>query len=281
MRLKHLTIFFAVLAAGFLPGTAHAQDFEYDSYGVYDPNSNEISGYSRTVDYMGYGVDLEADAYLLAPDEETVDSSSDDETGEAEADVYCIPNQSGDYEIEGSHYYDWGGWNWLGDSYYDVPDPWWPDPAGETSAFVFWDSSGGNTGGIFNMTLLGHGPNGAMEQGESYNGQTVQEYISGYWDGCYFDGSTYPQMTLSDTWWSSWTVCFGGYGYDGIRVDEGWVNYCAPFNYYCSESATQSMYVQGHTSPYAVHGAGVGLYEMESGTAMPFSWRDNATGFDW
>jgi len=39
MRLKCLTIFFAVLAAASLPRTAYAQDFAYDSYGVYDPNS--------------------------------------------------------------------------------------------------------------------------------------------------------------------------------------------------------------------------------------------------
>ena len=83
MRLKCLTIFFAVLAAASVPRTAHAQDFDYDSYGVYDPYSNEISGYSITVDYMGYNVDLEADSDLLDPDEETVDSSSDDEIGEA------------------------------------------------------------------------------------------------------------------------------------------------------------------------------------------------------
>ena len=115
MRLKHLTIFFAVLAAASLPRTAHAQDFDYDSYGVYDPYSNEISGYSITVDYMGYGVPLEADSDLLDPNEETVDSSSDDEMGEAEADVYCIPEQSGNYEIEGSHWYDGDGWDWLGE----------------------------------------------------------------------------------------------------------------------------------------------------------------------
>ena len=122
MKPKHLTILFAVLAAALLPRAAHAQEFACDSYGVYDPDSNEISGYSRTVDYMGYGVDLEADSDLLDPDEETVDSSSDDETGEAEADVYCIPEQTGDYEIYGSHWYDGDGWNWLGDSLYNVDD---------------------------------------------------------------------------------------------------------------------------------------------------------------
>jgi len=65
MKLKCLTIFFAVLAAASLARTAHAQDFGYDSYGVYDPYSNEISGYSITVDFMGYGVDLEADSNLV------------------------------------------------------------------------------------------------------------------------------------------------------------------------------------------------------------------------
>ena len=50
-----ITILCAVLAAVFLPRTAHAQDSEYcvnyvcESYAVYDPSSSEISGYARTV----------------------------------------------------------------------------------------------------------------------------------------------------------------------------------------------------------------------------------------
>jgi hypothetical protein len=100
MKLSHLTIFFAVLAAAFLPGTAHAQScypFYCDIGGVYV--QGQIIGYARITDYVGYGeTGLEADASIQDPDGNTVASGSDYEPSlEAEAEVTGWPDSQYPY----------------------------------------------------------------------------------------------------------------------------------------------------------------------------------------
>ena len=203
-----------------------------------------------------------------------------------------------DYYIDADHYYSFeyfeAGWSYDGYSESeDVAVPLYPDPKGETSEFEGFQlqdygDEGIFAGGIFQVMLLGHGADGAMDldQGESYTGDTLQEYISGFSDECYFPDSEYnggQRPSRADDWGSTWQVTnANGYAQpDFIGVIQGWVDYYRVFNVSCSESATQSMYVQGHAFPYATHSAGVGLYAMENGVAVPYAWRDNATGFDW
>ena len=257
MRLKHLTIFFAVLAAASLPRTAHAQDFDYDSYGVYDPYSNEISGYSITVDYMGYNVPLEADSDLWSPDYEIVSSSSSDDVGEAEADVFWISEQSGTYEIYGSHWYDGDGWNWLGDSYYAVEDELQPlVPTGEES----WGfSQGRDVSALFDATIL--------PSSVSFANRIVTENIA-LGDNCYFQGSLVSEVPpYSNSAW--WGVGFSNeYGDDEIGLfGQGaldWVRYYEDLLNYnshgsCNYGGTQLMYMDGVSTAYDTHSAGVGL----------------------
>jgi hypothetical protein len=113
MRLRHLTILFAVLAAALLPRAAHAQystctEFACDSYGAFDPYSNEIIGYSRTVDYL-WGWYLETYSSIQAPNgegETTVATSQAEGYWEAEADMYYAPGQTGQFSIDGAHWYE-------------------------------------------------------------------------------------------------------------------------------------------------------------------------------
>jgi len=113
MRLTYLTILFAVLAAAFLPGAAHAQDYEYcgdyvcESYAVYDPTTGEINGYARTVDYGEYGeTGLRADATLSDPNGNTVAYATDSAYGEADAYVWwAVGSFYGDYGLQGAHWY--------------------------------------------------------------------------------------------------------------------------------------------------------------------------------
>jgi hypothetical protein len=139
MKLSHLTIFFAVLAAAFLPGTAHAQScypFYCDIGGVYV--QGEMIGYARIVDYVGYGeTGLEADASIHDPDGNTVASGSDYEPSlEAEAEVVGWPDSQypyGTYDVQGGYWYyleDYDG-SWLESLYssgIDVPQPQPPPP---------------------------------------------------------------------------------------------------------------------------------------------------------
>jgi hypothetical protein len=146
MRPTHLTILFAVLAAALLPQAAHAQystctEFSCDSYGAYDPYSNEISGYSRTVDYW-WGWYLYTYSSIDAPDgegETTVATNEGAGYWEAEADVYYAPGQNGQFSIDGDHQYELED-NEMddGQSFYPVdvepppplftpcPGPWYP-----------------------------------------------------------------------------------------------------------------------------------------------------------
>jgi hypothetical protein len=113
MRLRHSIILFAVLAAAFLPRMARAQDVEYcsnyvcESDAVYDPNSGEISGYARTVDYGEFGeTGLRADATLGDSNGNTVAYDTDMSFGEADAYVWWAVGEAyGQYGIRGDHYY--------------------------------------------------------------------------------------------------------------------------------------------------------------------------------
>ena len=141
MKPKHLTILFAVLAAALLPAAAHAQystcyEFACDSYAVYDPVGNEISGYSRTVDYWWEGWYLFAESMLGDPNGETVDDVYAGGYSEAEADVSYAPGPSGVYGVHGVHSYGLeDNIAYDGDSYYgDVwvaPPPVVSSPTGQ------------------------------------------------------------------------------------------------------------------------------------------------------
>jgi len=126
MKPKHLTILFALLAAALLPRAAHAQsstcyEFACDSYAVYDPVGNEISGYSRTVDYWWEGWYLFAESLLGDPNGETAADVYAGGYSEAEADVSYAPGPSGGYEVHGVHSYGLeDNIAYDGDSYYDV-----------------------------------------------------------------------------------------------------------------------------------------------------------------
>jgi hypothetical protein len=141
MRPIHLTILFAVLAVAVLPQAAHAQsstcyEFACDSYAVYDPVGNEISGYSRTVDYWWEGWYLFAESLLGDPNGETVADVYAGGYSEAEADVSYAPGPSGEYGVHGVHSYGLeDNIAYDGDSYYgDVwvaPPPVVSSPTGQ------------------------------------------------------------------------------------------------------------------------------------------------------
>ncbi|MGA3096515.1 MAG: hypothetical protein ABSF25_08690 [Bryobacteraceae bacterium] len=158
MKPRHLTILFAVLAAALLPGVAHAQysscyEFACDSYAVYDPNANQISGYSRTVDYWWGGWYLYAESLLEDPNGETVDDVSAAGYSDAEADVSYAPGPSGGYEVDGVHSYQLeDDIAYDGDSYYDV---WVPPPPVITS--VTTDPQPWYSGNSYSINIYGSG----------------------------------------------------------------------------------------------------------------------------
>ena len=149
-------------------------------------------------------------------------------------------------------------------------------PSGEVSNFVVFlydhhpSSMPGSAlfdGGEFSMTLLGHGPNGAMAPGENYANISVIERVTGFQDGCYLaiSGSAFPELVLHGVPSSKWPVGSdgqGNYGYgdDFVAAKAGWAEYYSSFilqmagengGYTCSTSALQEMTVYGSTGgPY-------------------------------
>jgi hypothetical protein len=163
MRPRHLTILFALLAAALLPRAAHAQyssctDFACDSYGAYDPYSNEISGYSRTVDYWWEGWYLFAESLLGDPNGETAADVYAGGYSEAEADVSYAPGPSGGYEVHGVHSYGLeDNIAYDGDSYYDVwvaPPPVVSSPTGQLTWYSLDPSV---TNGWYSIDMIGTG----------------------------------------------------------------------------------------------------------------------------
>jgi hypothetical protein len=110
-------------------------EFACDSYAVYDPVSNEISGYSRTVDYWWEGWYLFAESLLGDPNGGTADDVYAGGYSDAEADVSYVPGPSGGYEVHGVHSYGLeDNIAYDGDSYYDVwvaPPPVVSSPTGQ------------------------------------------------------------------------------------------------------------------------------------------------------
>jgi hypothetical protein len=238
MKPKHLTILFAVLAATFLPGAAHAQDYEYcgnyvcESYAVYDP-SGEISGYTRTVDYGDFGESgLQAVATLGDPNGNTV--SYDSEWGYGEADAYvwwAVGSSYGLYGLQGAHYYfiedddESEGGNPLGYTYWSVdateppanitsvtPSPPWQ--AGSTYSFTV---NGTNFGMSPSLTIFG--PDGSLY----YNGSCSNGWSPG-WQPCgdssFSDWVSIPSNAPSGD--ATVTLSPGGYNGLGLQQTVGW-----------------------------------------------------------
>jgi len=124
MRKNFFFALSAVVAALFLPCAAHAQceNFNCESWGVYNPNTNTISGYSLYSDYeYTQGWYLEVDSYVSDPNGNYYWVGSDDENDEVEVDFSYVPGMEGVYTILGYSYYNVeGSWAYDGASYYGV-----------------------------------------------------------------------------------------------------------------------------------------------------------------
>lgn len=188
----------AVLAALLLPGAAHAQYIDCDSYVYYDGNS--LSGYSRTVDYYGwYEVAVESDLY--DPSYGLMSWNSDSSSwGTAQAYVTGYPSEfDAYYSVEGRHwywdYYSCGCWVELSGTYDSTyvasPPPPPPPPPQITLCPV-------------PSPQWGFGSNAAVIGGSGFTGNTPQVSWSGnggvnflYWSSATVTSDSQIDLSVS------------------------------------------------------------------------------------
>jgi len=262
MRTRHLFAFFAVAVALLLPYAAHAQCSPGTcvSFGVYNPISNTIAGYS-TYEYNPdpgcYIPNVTVTSNLSTPGG-NVYLGTDTQPVEAGVPVSYTPVAAGTYTITASNYYQiqGGGGGGAGTSSYQVTISTLLQPTGEYSTALGQFGSGPI--GQFSGTVF----NGIL----TFAGRTVTESYYGN-DGCYFPDSPYPNY--SQFFNSSWSVpgpngIFNTYNSDIIGL-QSWpaVNYYANVSS-CIIGGTQSMTMNGGSLPYDSHSSGLYIISPSS-----------------
>jgi hypothetical protein len=125
MRTRYLFAFFAVVAALLLPCAAHAQcaQFYCESFGMYDPGSNLIFGYSLYTADTDWA-QLWVQSYVTDPSGNPTSVGSSMGYFEAYVSFNYDPGPSGIYGVWGySSYQIEGWWEYDGASEYDVYVP--------------------------------------------------------------------------------------------------------------------------------------------------------------
>jgi hypothetical protein len=210
MKWWHLAILLVAGTMLFAP-TAHAQ-FETDSYLTYDTDTWDLYGYSYTAMPWNdvWELYVESDLECCELD--------DNSTGPfmayyVEADVSAHVNEAGIYYVQGDHWYvEPSGdlWDYIGESYYEVDvEP--LVPTGEATGEV--TELQDHIGAHFELSLL--------PAGTAFDGGTVKEEITGFFDGC---SAQWGGYRLNPPTATSGTVGYEGNYYDEIYSNVDWLD---------------------------------------------------------